>query len=150
MKDNELIQQIRVNANKYGLDELCSKAADTADKDDDALRITAFAACLKAVEQALGLTAFDSQLKAAFGLDLGRIVQLNTGEGKTIAAVFAAYVNVLRGRRIHILTFNDYLAKRDCKWMKPVYDLLGVKTAYITEKSTKDERRAAYRKAAIC
>ena len=58
--------------------------------------------------------------------------------------MFAAFLSVCRGEKVHILTFNDYLAKRDREWMKPVYDLLGVSTAYITEKTSHDERKAAY------
>lgn len=150
MKENDLIAEIRAYAEKYSLTELREKAAAAAQCLDEKLLLpTAFAACVTAVRKALGLTAFDSQLKAAIGLDKGRIVQLNTGEGKTISAVFAAYISVLRGKRIHILTFNDYLAKRDREWMKPVYDLLGVDTAYITEKSSVEERRTAYRQSVV-
>lgn len=142
MKETEIIELIRRNASEYTLEQLQEKAEAATESERIPL---AFAACLKAAEKALGLTAFDSQLHAALGLYGENIVQLATGEGKTLAAVFAVYANVLSGRRVHVLTFNDYLAKRDCGWMKPVYDLLGVKAAYVTEAMTSDERREAYR-----
>jgi preprotein translocase subunit SecA len=69
---------------------------------------------------------------------------MKTGEGKTLSAVFAAFLLKCEGRRIHIFTFNDYLAKRDYNWMKPVYDLLNVKVALITENTPFEERKAAY------
>ena len=103
-----------------------------------------FAGVYIAAEKALGLTPFDEQMLAAKALTEGKIVEMPTGEGKTLSAVFAAVWHKLQGRRVHILTFNDYLAQRDREWMKPVYDLLEVSTAYVTEKSTLEERKAAY------
>ena len=117
-------------------------AAARAEKD----AVSAFAAVFLAVKEALGLTPFDSQIIAGAYLEDENAVELATGEGKTIAAVFAAFYSAACcGEQVHILTFNDYLAKRDREWMKPVYDLLGVSTAYITEKSSHDERKAAYK-----
>lgn len=117
-------------------------AAARAEKD----AVSAFAAVFLAVKEALGLTPFDSQIIAGAYLEDENAVELATGEGKTIAAVFAAFYSAACcGEHVHILTFNDYLAKRDREWMKPVYDLLGVSTAYITEKSSHDERKAAYK-----
>ncbi|MBO6230940.1 MAG: preprotein translocase subunit SecA [Ruminiclostridium sp.] len=121
-----------------------SALASAARSDKDA--VTAFAAVYLAVKEALGLTPFDSQIIAGAYLDDENAVELATGEGKTIAAVFAAfYSSACLGEHVHILTFNDYLAKRDREWMKPVYDLLGTTTAYITEKSSHEERKAAYK-----
>ena len=117
-------------------------AAARAEKD----AVSAFAAVFLAVKEALGLTPFDSQIIAGAYLEDENAVELATGEGKTIAAVFAAFYSAACcGEHVHILTVNDYLAKRDREWMKPVYDLLGVSTAYITEKSSHDERKAAYK-----
>ena len=117
-------------------------AAARSEKDD----VSAFAAVFLAVKEALGLTPFDSQIIAGAYLEDENAVELATGEGKTIAAVFAAFRSVVCcGEHVHILTFNDYLAKRDREWMKPVYDLLGISTAYITERSSHDERKAAYK-----
>ncbi|MDR0197027.1 MAG: preprotein translocase subunit SecA, partial [Oscillospiraceae bacterium] len=105
----------------------------------------ALAACFNACVRALGLTPFDEQLYAAAALYDKNIVEMKTGEGKTLSAVFAAFLAYLDGRRVHILTFNDYLAKRDYNWMKPVYDLLGMNTALIVGKTPFGERRAAYK-----
>lgn len=117
--------------------------------DGDELTVVSFAACYKAIQTALSLTPFDEQLCAGLGLIENTIVQMPTGEGKTLAAVFAVFYRFLQKKRVHILTFNDYLAKRDYNWMKPAYDLLGVECAYITEKSTLNERKAAYLKDAV-
>ena len=100
--------------------------------------------CSKAAESALGITPFEEQLRAAVALCSGKIVEMKTGEGKTLSAVFAAFLLKSEGRRVHIFTFNDYLAKRDYAWMKPVYKKLGVKIAVITEATPFEERKAAY------
>jgi len=105
-----------------------------------------FDACVKAARTALGITPFDEQLTAAAKLREKKIVEMKTGEGKTLSAVFAAYSAFSeQGRKTHILTFNNYLAARDYHWMKPVYDILGVKTALITPESSLAERQAAYK-----
>lgn len=104
-----------------------------------------FAAVCIAAEKGLGQTPFDEQLTAAKALTEGKILELPTGEGKTLCAVFAAVWHKLCGRKVHILTFNDYLAERDRDWMKPVYDLLGVSVACIKEQTTLSERREAYK-----
>ncbi len=105
----------------------------------------AFAAVYCAVQKGLGLTPFDTQLTAGAYLDDDAVVELATGEGKTIAAIFAAYWSVIKGEHVNIFTFNDYLAKRDRNWMKPVYDLLGISVSYITEQTPREERREIYK-----
>lgn len=107
-------------------------------------RENAFAGVYIAVKETLNLMAFDEQLEAAFCLDEMMIVQMKTGEGKTLSAVFTAVWNALCGQKVHILTFNDYLAQRDFNWMKPVYEYLGISIAVITENSSLEERKAAY------
>jgi len=104
-----------------------------------------FAACCNACENGIGLKPYDEQIKAAYALYNGKVIEMKTGEGKTISAVFAAFLHVLEGRSVHILTYNDYLVGRDYNWMKPIYEILGVKTAYITESTPKDKRKTAYR-----
>lgn len=103
-----------------------------------------FARCFAAVQKTLGLTPFDEQISAALSLSEGRMVQMQTGEGKTLCAVFAACAQALSGGHTHVLTFNDYLAARDCAWMKPVYDEMGVSVGCITEKTPRSERRELY------
>ncbi len=104
----------------------------------------AFSFVFQAIKRRLGITPFDVQIQAAISMAKGNIIELPTGEGKTVVAVFVAYFNALTGRGVHVLTFNDFLAKRDALWMKPVYDLLGVSVDYITEHKTMAERKAAY------
>ena len=116
----------------------------TLDKRLDKLLPEAYSLVCAAVRLALGWTVFDSQLLAAIALQNGRIVELDTGEGKTLAAVFVAFLRALSGRGVHILTFNDYLASRDAEWMRPVYDLLGLRVAAIRQNMTAGERKYAY------
>ena len=81
---------------------------------------------------------------AALALHAGHVVEMQTGEGKTLAAVLPLALNALTGAGVHVLTFNDYLARRDAEWMGPVYALLGLSAAWIQGASTRAERRAAY------
>lgn len=104
-----------------------------------------FAAVCIAAKEGLGQIPFDEQLTAAKALTEGKVLELPTGEGKTLCAVFAAAWHKLCGRRVHVLTFNDYLAERDKEWMKPVYDLLGVSAAVIKENTPTPQRREAYK-----
>lgn len=104
-----------------------------------------FARVYRAVEKTLGITPFDEQLAAALALARGKMVQMQTGEGKTLCAVFAACAEAISGGITHILTFNDYLAQRDYSWMKPVYDEMGVSVACVTANTPKEERRAIYK-----
>ena len=135
----EFAASVKRAAEGGDISALAEKARDTKDA------VSAFAAVYLAVEKGLGVTPFDSQIIAGGYLDGENAAELATGEGKTIAAVFAAFYSVCEGEHVHIFTFNDYLARRDREWMKPVYDLLGVTTAYITEAVGHDERREAYR-----
>ncbi len=98
----------------------------------------------EAGRRALGETAFDTQLLGAMAMIDGRVAEMATGEGKTLAAVIAAFGHVVRGSRVHVLTVNDYLARRDATWMGPVYELLGLTVAAVGETSTHDERTEAY------
>lgn len=103
-----------------------------------------FARVFRAFENKLGMTPFDEQLSCALSLYEGKMVQMQTGEGKTLCAVFAACARALEGGSVHVLTFNDYLAQRDCGWMKPVYDEMGVSVGCITEKTPREERAELY------
>lgn len=104
----------------------------------------AWALVCAAVRQAFGWTVFDCQLLAAAAMNAGRIIELDTGEGKTLAAVFVAYLRALSGNSVHVLTFNDYLASRDAAWMEPVYTRLGIRVATIRQSMSAPERRQAY------
>ncbi len=111
----------------------------------DALLPEAFANCREAAKRALGLRAFDVQLMGGIFLHEGNIAEMKTGEGKTLVATFPAYLNALTGKGVHIVTVNDYLAKRDADWMGNVYEALGLTTGVVYPQQPEDEKRAAYR-----
>ena len=100
----------------------------------DELQTDAFALSCEAAHRVLHLQPFDVQVLAGIAIHEGNLVQMNTGEGKTLAAVFPAYLNALEGNGVHILTFNDYLARRDARWMGPVYNFLGLSVGFIQER----------------
>jgi preprotein translocase subunit SecA len=110
----------------------------------DALRPALFALAREASRRVLGQRPFDEQLIAALALDDGTVIEMLTGEGKTLTAVLPAALNALDGRGAHVLTFNDYLALRDAEWMGPVYRLLGLSVGYVQQGMTAVARRAAY------
>ncbi|MCB0653532.1 MAG: accessory Sec system translocase SecA2 [Saprospiraceae bacterium] len=92
----------------------------------------------------LGLVPFEVQLMAAIALHEGKLVEMQTGEGKTLAAVFPALLHALTGRGVHVLTFNDYLARRDATEMGAVYSFLGLSVGYISEQMSPQDRKKAY------
>lgn len=104
----------------------------------------AFALVREAAKRVLGLYPFDVQVMAGIAMHKRKLVEMQTGEGKTLAAVFPAYLNALPGNGVHILTFNDYLAKRDAEWMGPVYCFLGLRVGYVREGMNIEERKDAY------
>ena len=110
----------------------------------DSLIPEAFAAVREAARRALGLRAFDVQLLGALALHFGKIAEMKTGEGKTLVATFASYLNALSGKGVHVVTVNDYLAQRDAAWMGQVFTQLGLTTASIYHGQSPDERKAAY------
>ncbi|SMX41354.1 preprotein translocase subunit SecA [Octadecabacter ascidiaceicola] len=111
----------------------------------DALLPEAFANCREAAKRALGLRAFDVQLMGGIFLHQGNISEMKTGEGKTLVATFPAYLNALTSKGVHVVTVNDYLAKRDAEWMSQVFTALGLTTGVIYPQQPEDEKRAAYR-----
>ena len=110
----------------------------------DALLPEAFANCREAAKRALGLRAFDVQLMGGIFLHQGNISEMKTGEGKTLVATFPAYLNALTGKGVHVVTVNDYLAKRDAEWMSNVFGALGMTTGVVYPQQPEDEKRAAY------
>jgi preprotein translocase subunit SecA len=110
----------------------------------DALLPEAFAACREAGRRAIGLRAFDVQLLGGIHLHRGNVIEMQTGEGKTLVATFPAYLNALAGKGVHIVTANDYLAKRDSEWMGKIYALLGLGVGIIQPRQSDAMKRAAY------
>ena len=104
----------------------------------------AFAACREAAKRSIGLRHFDVQLVGGMVLNDGIIAEMKTGEGKTLVATLAAYLNALPGNGVHIVTVNDYLAKRDSEWMGRVYSALGLTTGLIQAQMDPDQRHPAY------
>ncbi|SIS63951.1 preprotein translocase subunit SecA [Phaeovulum vinaykumarii] len=110
----------------------------------DDLLPEAFANCREAARRALGLRAFDVQLMGGIFLHQGNIAEMKTGEGKTLVATFPAYLNALAGKGVHVVTVNDYLARRDAEWMGKVYAALGLTTGVVVPFQPEAEKRAAY------
>jgi preprotein translocase subunit SecA len=120
------------------------KADLAAGKSLDELLVPAFAAVREASKRALGLRPFDVQLVGGMVLNAGIIAEMKTGEGKTLVATLPVYLNALTGSGVHVVTVNDYLAKRDSAWMGKVYAALGMTTGVIVHGLDDNERRAAY------
>lgn len=104
----------------------------------------AFAVVREASIRVLGLRHFDVQLIGGMVLHQGRISEMRTGEGKTLTATLAAYLNALSGKGVHVVTVNDYLARRDCEWMSRLYNFLGLSTGVILHGISNAERRDSY------
>jgi len=110
----------------------------------DDLLVPAFAVVREASKRSLGMRPFDVQLIGAMILHSGDISEMRTGEGKTLVATLAVYLNALAGKGVHVVTVNDYLASRDAEWMGRLYNWLGMTTGVIVHGLNDDERRAAY------
>ena len=134
LTDDQLIERTRA---------LQARAQGGESLDD--LLPEAFANCREAARRALGLRAFDVQLMGGIFLHQGNISEMKTGEGKTLMSTFPAYLNALAGRGVHIVTVNDYLAKRDADTMAHVYGKLGLTTGVVYPYQPDDEKRDAYR-----
>ncbi len=104
----------------------------------------AFAVVREAALRVLGLRHFDVQLIGGMVLHTNKIAEMRTGEGKTLVATLAAYLNALTGKGVHIVTVNDYLAQRDAEWMRPIYTYLGLSTGVIIHGLSQQQRQAAY------
>ena len=104
----------------------------------------AFALCREAGRRTLNMRHFDVQLIGGMVLHEGKIAEMKTGEGKTLVATLPCYLNALEGKGVHLVTVNDYLAKRDAAWMGPIYRLLGLSVGVIVHDLSDDERRSAY------
>jgi preprotein translocase subunit SecA len=104
----------------------------------------AFAACREGAKRAIGLRHFDVQLVGGMVLNDGQIAEMKTGEGKTLVATLAGYLNALPGKGVHVVTVNDYLAKRDSEWMGRVYAALGMTTGLIQAQMDPNQRHPAY------
>ena len=123
-------------------DAFKKQVADGAALDD--VLVPAFATCREAAKRTLGQRQFDVQLMGGMILHEGRIAEMKTGEGKTLVATLAVYLNALAGRGVHVVTVNDYLAKRDAEWMGQIYNFLGLRVGVIVHGLTDEQRKQAY------
>ncbi len=133
MSDKELVSQTQI---------LKDRLADGETLDD--ILPDAFAVCREAAWRVLGMKHFRVQVIGGIILHQGRIAEMKTGEGKTLVATLPAYLNALEGKGVHIVTVNDYLAKRDCEWMGKLYRFLGLTAGLIIHEKNNAERQEAY------
>ncbi|MDT0500162.1 MULTISPECIES: preprotein translocase subunit SecA [unclassified Halomonas] len=134
-----------------GLDDAALKARTEAFRERlaegeslDALLPEAFATVREAGKRVMGMRHFDVQMIGGMTLHSGRIAEMKTGEGKTLVATLAVYLNALPDKGVHVVTVNDYLARRDAQWMRPLYEYLGLSVGVIYAGQTPEEKRAAY------
>ena len=120
------------------------KARHQAGESLDDLLVEAFATVREAAKRTLGQRHFDVQLMGGVVLHRGMISEMKTGEGKTLVATLAVYLNALGGKGTHVVTVNDYLAQRDAEWMGEIYRFLGLEVGCIVAGLSDEERRAAY------
>jgi preprotein translocase subunit SecA len=123
-------------------DEYRQRLADGETLDD--LLPETFATMREAARRTLGMRPFDVQVMGGAALHLGNVAEMQTGEGKTLVATLPVYLNALTGQGVHVVTVNDYLARRDAEWMGKAYEFLGLTVGVVRSESTPDERRAAY------
>ncbi|ALP52340.1 preprotein translocase subunit SecA [Candidatus Tenderia electrophaga] len=145
---------LQVNALEDGIaaladDELKAKSAEFRQRLADGTNLEAilpeaFAVVREAGKRALGMRHYDVQLIGAMVLNEGNIAEMRTGEGKTLVATLAVYLNALEGKGVHVITVNDYLAQRDAKWMGQVYEFLGMTVGVILSGQDTEAKRAAY------
>jgi preprotein translocase subunit SecA len=151
-KKRKLVKRINALSNEYGqLSDEALKAKTQQFRERlsqgeklDNLLPEAFAAVREASTRVFGMRHFDVQLIGGMVLHSGKIAEMKTGEGKTLMATLAAYLNALPGRGVHVVTVNDYLAKRDAEWMGQLYEFLGLTTGVIVSNLSHEERLAAY------
>ncbi len=143
------INELEPRISKLSDEELMAKTAEFKEKlaqgaTLDDLLIEAFAVVRETAKRTLGMRHFDVQLMGGIVLHQGKIAEMKTGEGKTLVATLPAYLNSLTGEGVHIVTVNDYLARRDTEWMGPIYRFLGLTVGTIQHGMSDEERKKAY------
>jgi preprotein translocase subunit SecA len=136
------LQALSDEALRARTEEFRRQVADGASLED--LLVPAFATVREASKRVLGLRPFDVQLIGGMVLHRGGIAEMRTGEGKTLVATLPVYLNALAGKGVHVVTVNDYLAKRDSEWMGRIYSFLGLTTGVIVHGLSDEQRKAAY------
>ncbi|WP_372778712.1 preprotein translocase subunit SecA [Litorivivens sp.] len=148
----KLVSQINQLEDEYtGLDDSALQAKTPEFKQRleqgealDAILPEAFAAAREASRRVMGMRHFDVQLIGGITLHEGRIAEMKTGEGKTLVATLPVYLNALTGKGVFVVTVNDYLARRDAEWMRPLYEFLGLTVGVVESRQDSEKKRAAY------
>ena len=135
--------QKKSDAELKGMTDIFKQRLANGETLDDILP-EAFAVCREAAWRVLGMKHFRVQVIGGIVLHQGRISEMKTGEGKTLVSTLPAYLNALSGNGVHIVTVNDYLAKRDSEWMGKVYTFLGLTVGLVVHSVTGDAKKAAY------
>ena len=143
MRWKQIIRRLSDDDIKTKTEEFKKRVAEG--EKPDSLLVEAFALTREASVRALGLRHFDVQLIGGIVLHEGKIAEMRTGEGKTLVATLPAYLNALTGKSVHIVTVNDYLARRDAGWMGKVFEQLGMSVGVIYSGQPYEEKQAAYR-----
>jgi len=143
------INELESEVSALGDEALAAKTAEFRRRLDqgavlDDLLVEAFAVCREAARRTLNMRHFDVQLIGGMVLHDGKVAEMRTGEGKTLVATLPVYLNALQGKGVHLVTVNDYLAKRDAEWMSPIYKFLGLSVGIIQHFLPPPERRTAY------
>ena len=133
-ESNEALQKLSLELKQK------AKSPDASDE----LLVYGFCLVKEAIFRVLHIKPYDCQILAGIHLHNKKLIEMQTGEGKTLAAVFPAYIKALDGKGVHILTFNDYLAKRDAAWMGPIFNFLGLSVGYVSEGMSNESRKRAY------
>jgi preprotein translocase subunit SecA len=144
------INELEAKIQKLSDDQLRQRTAEMKEKIDrgaklDDMLIEAFAVCREGGKRALNMRHYDVQLIGGMVLHDGKIAEMKTGEGKTLVATLACYLNALSGKGVHVVTVNDYLAKRDQEWMGRLYSFLGLTSGVVYPQQSDAEKKAAYR-----
>ena len=145
----ERINALEAQLQGLDLEALTAKRAEFASRIEagetlEQIQPEAFAVCREVSTRVLGLRHFDVQMIGAMTLNDGRIAEMRTGEGKTLVATLAVYLNAISGDGVHVVTVNDYLARRDAEWMRPLYEALGLSVGVVYSGQSHEEKSAAY------
>ena len=148
-KEVDKINRLEPEIEKLSDDELRMKTLEFKNRLEggattDETLPEAFAVCREGAKRSLGMRHYDVQMLGGIVLHSGQIAEMRTGEGKTLVATLPVYLNALSGKGVHVVTVNDYLAKRDAEWMGKLYNFLGLTTGVIVHGIDNEERRAAY------
>ncbi|MGH7330360.1 MAG: DEAD/DEAH box helicase, partial [Polyangiaceae bacterium] len=143
------INDLEARIAKLSDDELRAKTAEFKEKLDNGAKLDdilneAFAVCREGGKRVLKMRHYDVQLIGGFVLHKGAIAEMRTGEGKTLVATLPCYLNALEGKGVHVVTVNDYLARRDSEWMGKLYGFLGLTTGVVVHSQQDREKRIAY------